>query len=136
MKVAEWKTRVVLDPNADERFHQVASLVEEQVAKLIEADMRSASPMLSGELRRSISRQGNIIRITAPHWLYVEFGTKPHPIVAGALQSPPKTGGKKALWWPGAAHPVASVDHPGTPAQPFIKPSVYQARRLYPVRVV
>ena len=29
---------------------------------------------------------------------------------------------KKALYWPGAAHPVARVDHPGSaiPARPFL----------------
>src|ERR1700724_2628805 len=42
---------------------------------------------------------------TASYAPYVEFGTKPHVIL-------PKN--KKALYWPGAAHPVASVNHPGS----------------------
>ena len=37
----------------------------------------------------------------------LEFGTKPHVI---------RPRRKKALFWPGAAHPVKSVRHPGTPA--------------------
>ena len=42
---------------------------------------------------------------TASYAPYVEFGTAPHVIA-------PKE--KKALYWPGAAHPVARVNHPGT----------------------
>jgi bacteriophage HK97-gp10 putative tail-component len=38
---------------------------------------------------------------------WLEDGTKPHVIR-------PKN--KKALFWPGAAHPVKQVNHPGTPA--------------------
>lgn len=40
-----------------------------------------------------------------------QFGTRPYTIV-------PKT--KRALSWPGAAHPVARVNHPGLPARPFL----------------
>lgn len=50
---------------------------------------------------------------------YVEFGTKPHEIV-------PKT--KRALFWPGALHPVASVQHPGTKARPFLFPAWEEER--------
>src|ERR1700719_525659 len=42
---------------------------------------------------------------TASYAPFVEFGTKPHVIL-------PKD--KKALYWPGASHPVAKVNHPGT----------------------
>src|SRR5882757_9825725 len=49
---------------------------------------------------------------TASYAPYVEFGTKPHVIV-------PKD--KKALYWPGAAHPVMSVNHPGTKPNPFME---------------
>ncbi|ABD94204.1 tail component protein [Streptomyces phage mu1/6] len=48
----------------------------------------------------------------------VEYGTAPHVIV-------PKD--KKALYWPGAAHPVAKVNHPGTRAQPFMRPAIAAA---------
>lgn len=48
---------------------------------------------------------------TASYAPYVEFGTKPHVIL-------PKN--KKALYWPGAAHPVARVNHPGTKANDFM----------------
>lgn len=55
--------------------------------------------------------------------IFVELGTAPHDIF-------PKT--KKALFWEGAAHPVSSVHHPGTKAQPFLRPA---ADRLYPLLI-
>lgn len=48
---------------------------------------------------------------TASYAPYVEFGTAPHVIL-------PKD--KKALYWPGAAHPVARVNHPGSKANDFM----------------
>ena|SRR5665213_1473511 len=49
---------------------------------------------------------------TADYAKYVEFGTAPHTIL-------PKD--KKALFWPGAAHPVRSVHHPGTKPNQFME---------------
>jgi len=46
--------------------------------------------------------------------LFVELGTAPHKIF-------PKD--KQALFWPGADHPVKSVNHPGTKEHPFLRPS-------------
>lgn len=48
---------------------------------------------------------------TASYAPFVEFGTKPHMIY-------PKD--KMALYWPGAAHPVKSVNHPGTKPNDFM----------------
>lgn len=39
-----------------------------------------------------------------------QFGSRPHTIRPRA---------KRALFWPGAAHPVGAVHHPGLPARPF-----------------
>jgi hypothetical protein len=49
----------------------------------------------------------------------VEMGTAPHVIL-------PRN--KKALHWPDAAHPVARVNHPGTHAQPYLRPALFQRR--------
>src|SRR6267154_4947957 len=49
---------------------------------------------------------------TASYAPYVEFGTRPHTIL-------PKE--KKALYWPGAAHPVSRVNHPGTKPNAFME---------------
>lgn len=39
-----------------------------------------------------------------------QFGTRPYTI---------RPKGKRALYWPGAAHPVRLVRHPGLPPRPF-----------------
>lgn len=57
---------------------------------------------------------------TASYAPYVEFGTAPHVIL-------PKE--KKALYWPGAAHPVRRVNHPGTRANPFMERIVSTSQR-------
>ena len=50
---------------------------------------------------------------TASYARFVQFGTAPHIIL-------PKD--KEALYWPGAAHPVKMVHHPGT------RPNDYMGR--------
>lgn len=49
---------------------------------------------------------------TANYSPFVEFGTAPHVIL-------PKNA--KALYWPGAAHPVRRVNHPGTKPNQFME---------------
>jgi hypothetical protein len=49
---------------------------------------------------------------TASYAPYVEFGTRPHTILPVE---------KKALYWPGAAHPVHRVNHPGTKPNAFME---------------
>lgn len=49
---------------------------------------------------------------TASYAPYVEFGTKPHVIVPKNAQ---------ALYWPGAAHPVRRVNHPGSKPNPYME---------------
>ena len=94
------------------------------VTREIEADIKRNAPVDSGELVGSVRRRGTVITIDADHWHFVEYGTKPHIIR-------PRV--KKALWWPDAHHPVKKVYHPGTAAQPYIRPAVNKQRRLRPV---
>jgi hypothetical protein len=56
---------------------------------------------------------------TASYAPMVELGTKPHTIA-------PKSA--KALYWPGAEHPVARVNHPGTKANRFMERIVQAAQ--------
>jgi hypothetical protein len=49
---------------------------------------------------------------------YVVQGTRAHRIQAVH---------RAALWWPGAAHPVGSVWHPGTRPNPFDQRAVARA---------
>lgn len=94
-----------------------------EVAKEVEQDIKRNAPVDTGELVRSVRRRDNLITISAPHWHFVEYGTRPHII---------RPRSKQALWWPGAHHPVKSVYHPGTQAQPFIRPAALRQRRLRP----
>lgn len=60
---------------------------------------------------------GNLEAIIGTNIKYaegLEYGTAPHEIR-------PVT--KKALYWPGAAHPVKVVHHPGTKPYPFLRPA-------------
>jgi hypothetical protein len=47
-----------------------------------------------------------------PYAIYVHEGTRPHVILP--LR-------KRALYWPGAAHPVRSVQHPGSKPNRFLE---------------
>ena len=73
----------------------------------------------TGRLRQSINRRASrdevIVGTNVQYAAIHQFGgkTKPHTIIARR---------KKALFWPGAEHPVKSVRHPGSnvPARPFL----------------
>lgn len=49
---------------------------------------------------------------TASYAPDVEFGTSPHVIYPV---------NKEALWWPGLAHPVKKVNHPGSKPNPYME---------------
>lgn len=89
----------------------------------VQNEARRRAPVDTGRLRSSIvSRSegsgrsiGYVIGTNVNYAAAVEYGTAPHVIV-------PRN--RKALYWPGAAHPVAKVNHPGTRAQPFLRPAI------------
>lgn len=114
---------VVLDPAWDERLAPRIDEVLDQVTEDIEADIKTGAPVDRGELVASVRREGHRVYVGTDHWAHVEYGTEPHLIEARY---------KKALWWPGAHHPVRRVHHPGTPAQPYIRPALYKPRTLRP----
>lgn len=84
-------------------------------AHRVQAMAQGRGPIDTGEYVQSIGvgripgspRTGWRIEATADHSWFVERGTRPHEIR-------PRV--KKALFWPGAAHPVGRVWHPGTRA--------------------
>lgn len=104
---------------------QLASLVKntkkEAMQRVVlqgETLMKREAPVKQGTLRRSITSRveqgGNrgVIGTNLQYARAVNDGSKPHIIR-------PKTA--KALYWRGAAHPVKSVRHPGTKANPFVE---------------
>jgi phage gpG-like protein len=80
----------------------------------------------TGRLRASITHElahderGLVARVgsNVEYARYVEEGTEPHRIVPRRAQ---------ALHWPGAAHPVLAVNHPGTRARPYLRPALSAA---------
>ncbi|WP_433701781.1 hypothetical protein [Nocardiopsis sp. CA-288880] len=79
-------------------------------ARRVQAMARGRGPIDTGDYVSSIDTE----RLEPHGWrviardrksAWIEFGTRPHIIR-------PRTAG--VLWWPGAAHPVAMVRHPGT----------------------
>lgn len=92
----------------------------------VQNEARRRCPVDTGRLRSSIVHRvdgsGRVSGITVgtnvSYAADVEYGTAPHVIL-------PKN--RKALYWPGAAHPVSKVNHPGTKAQPFMRPALEMA---------
>ncbi|MFJ8144684.1 HK97-gp10 family putative phage morphogenesis protein [Streptomyces sp. NPDC096048] len=89
----------------------------------VQNEARRRAPVDTGRLRSSIVSRaegsgrsvGYVIGTNVNYAAAVEYGTSPHVI---------KPVNKRALYWPGAAHPVAQVNHPGTRAQPFMRPAI------------
>jgi hypothetical protein len=78
----------------------------------------------TGRLRDSLRAEvhDKVLRVGSLDCNYatdVEMGTAAHVIT-------PRN--KKALYWPGADHPVARVNHPGTQPMPYLRPALFQRR--------
>lgn len=92
-----------------------------EAANYILTEMEIRVPVDTGELRNSLSVQvmGDRVRIgpTADHGVYVEFGTQPHEI------RPKTAGGTLRFTINGRVIYAKVVRHPGTKAQPFVRPA-------------
>jgi hypothetical protein len=114
-----------LDPSA--RTHVDAAVndwLENTIGRDILGDARSLAPKRTGRLAESLRAEvhDKVLRVGSldvNYAIYVEMGTMPHIILPS---------NKKALYWPGARHPVAYVNHPGTAPQPYLRPALFQRR--------
>jgi hypothetical protein len=70
----------------------------------------SGSRTITESIKVSYFEGSLTAEITSPVALYKERGTRPHKIRPRFM---------RALYWSGASSPVASVNHPGTQAEPF-----------------
>ena len=118
---------------------------------------QTAVPVRKGTLKASIyavrhGPLGFILGATAPHATYMEKGTCPHIIEAkpgGVLRFTAGAGRPEHVVrrgrWTGIRRAVSGrfagggnvvftrrVHHPGTPALPFLKPSIQEAQRMIP----
>lgn len=95
--------------------------VIQQASGFLMSEMEARVAVKSGKLRDSIQTrvvgQSVVVGPTAAHAPFVEFDTKPHII------KPKKAGGVLAFRAGGRTVIVRSVQHPGTKAQPFVRPA-------------
>jgi hypothetical protein len=113
-----------LDPSARVHLDAAINGFLGDIGARILADAKAYVPVDTGRLRDSLMSEvhDKTLRVGSRDVNYatdVEMGTAPHVIT-------PRN--KKALSWPGAAHPVARVNHPGTQPQPFLRPALLQRR--------
>lgn len=116
---------VRIDPSA--RAHVDAAInrwLEDDIGAAILGDAQQLVPKKTSRLHDSLRAEvhGKVLRVGSldvNYSTYVEMGTPPHVIM-------PRN--KKALYWPGAAHPVAKVNHPGAEPQPYLRPALLQRR--------
>jgi HK97 gp10 family phage protein len=93
----------------------------DKAAEQVKEQMRQLVPVDTGTLRDSIAvvKDGSTYHIGpvgVEYAKYVEYGTKPHVIMA-------KAGGVLAFQVGGSTRYAKSVKHPGTKAQPYIRPA-------------
>lgn len=72
------------------------------------------------------------VQVVATDWKsgLLEHGTRPHVIEPKRAQpGVVGPGEKRALAWPGGRHPVARVNHPGTPALHILRNALRAAGR-------
>jgi len=115
---------VRIDPAAQAHLDEAVTDFLGDIGGRILADAKAYVPVDTGRLRDSLMSEvhDKTLRVGSRDVNYatdVEMGTAPHVIT-------PRN--KKALYWPGAAHPVARVNHPGTQPRPYLRPALLQRR--------
>lgn len=114
-KIAEALRRT----GADSEATTMKTLIES--ANTLMTEMVVRVPVDSGDLRNSISVrvEGNKVKVgpTMPYSAYVEFGTRPHEI------RPKSSDGVLRFKVNGNDVYARVVNHPGTKAQPFVRPA-------------
>lgn len=119
------RSGVRIDPSARAHVDQaINDWLENTIGDAILGDARNYVPKRSGRLLESLRSEvhDKVLRVGSLDCNYatdVETGTPPHVIL-------PRN--KKALHWPGADHPVARVNHPGTEPRPYLRPALFQRR--------
>lgn len=116
--------RVEFVPGWELKLYGAINSFMKDLAQDVLTDMQEHCPRDTGRLVADLGYEvnGKTARIGArsvPYAIYVEEGAGPHLIT-------PNSG--ETLNWPGAAHPVNQVMHPGSPATHFMKNALYKER--------
>ncbi|WP_433242528.1 HK97 gp10 family phage protein [Actinomadura nitritigenes] len=119
--MAQANVRVTMTPGWQRALRPALRRTENELTRMVAEDARRLVGVKTGDLKRTIHARGNRVYVGTSYWHYHEFGTRPHLILPRHRQ---------ALYWPGAVHPVASVNHPGTRANPFMRTALRRARTL------
>lgn len=92
-------------------------------------DARRGCPRDSGEMQETITTVflpgHGFVHVGTDHWAPTEYGSEAHII------RPRRPGGRLRFFWLKVNRYVvfAKVHHPGTPAQPFMRPALYRRRK-------
>jgi hypothetical protein len=103
--------------------------IGDAVANAVARDAIDMAPIKTGNLVRTIRARRSMgytwrVWVGTDYWMTQEFGVPYRGIIRPRL--------KKALWWSGLQHPIAIVtNHPGHRPQPFMRPALYQPRRIW-----
>ena len=114
-----------MDPAARAHVDQaINEWLDKTIGRAILTDAQQYVPKRSGRLAESLRAEvhDKVLRVGSLDVNYatdVEMGTSAHVI---------KPRFKRALYWEGADHPVARVNHPGARPQPYLRPALYQRR--------
>lgn len=95
-------------------------LVGNDLVKLMSRRAPVDTGVLKNSIRHEVDEEGNINIYMTDYARHVEYGTKPHVI---------RIKNKKALS-DGKTIFGTKVNHPGTRAQPFIRPSLHQLSKI------
>lgn len=115
--------RIVMDPAGLARIDHLGDDIRDDITDEVEREMRRRVPVDTGELEESIHQTGDgVIVVGTDHWAPTEYGSAPHTIRSTGPW--PLRNGETGETFGRVVH------HPGTPAQPFIRPAVYKKRGI------
>lgn len=122
--------RVRYDPAYQAHFLAAVGANVKAVTEEIAQDAIAGCPIDSGDLVETIhtrypGKLRGLVVVGTDHWAPTEYGSRPHLIVSHG---------------PWSLHNAETgeyfgrvVNHPGTPAQSFMRPALYRKRRLHAV---
>lgn len=113
-------------PSGEARVELLGDDAVRKITTEIYRDIRRRVPVDSGELLDSIEMDvaGGIGKITVgtDYWASVEYGSEPHVIRSTGPWNLRNSETGESFG--------RTVNHPGTPEQPFIRPAIYKHRRI------
>lgn len=117
--------RIVMSRSGRNALDRRVKAVRGNVAEDVAEDARRFCPIDTGRLVSTIKAKGDQVwvgGVKAPYWAAVEYGSRPHLIESHGP-------------WPLRDRETGAVFgrhvwHPGTPAQPFMRPALMRARHL------